>query len=90
MALAQAIDGEVKGSDFVTPLILERGLGNLKLQMVELNGALRVELAKLEGDLTTKIERNISQLFFKMIGLGLTATSINIGAVYFLVLHLKR
>jgi hypothetical protein len=132
-ALAQAIEGEIKGSDLVTKPIFESGIGSVKLEIAELNGALRTELARLDGalrielarlngelktelgrlngefrtelgrlngefrtelggldgKLRTELKHLENRLFGKTVALGLTASSIIIGAVYFLILHLK-
>jgi hypothetical protein len=100
-ALAQAIEGEIRGSDLVTVPIFEAGNGGLKLQMAQLNGELRLELAGIDRELRLELarfERNLkvelsqleSRLFNKTAALGLTAAGMVISAVYFLVLNLRR
>jgi hypothetical protein len=75
--------------------------GGFRADLADLNGAFKTESARLEGNsksdfaefkgaFTTELARTETRLFNKMIGLGLGATSIIVGAVYFLVLNLKR
>ncbi len=73
-ALAQAIEGEIKGSDIVTRPVFDAGVAELKLQMSEI----RIELARLEN-----------RMFNKMVGLGMTSIGLTLTGVYFVVLHLK-
>lgn len=97
-ALAQAIDGEIKGVDYLTAPVFETKLdatlnarnlvtmpvfeaatADLKLKLAQLNGDLRVELARLETRLSNR-----------MVALGMTGTGLIITAVFFLVLNLRR
>jgi hypothetical protein len=68
LALGQAIDEEIKGTQFVTVPLLDLKLAELK-----------IELARLESRLTGK-----------MVAFGLSAMGINITAVFFIVLNLRR
>jgi hypothetical protein len=89
-ALAQAIEGEIKGFDpvteatldarnFVTVPILDARLGELKLQMSKLEGEMRLELARFEN-----------RLFNKMAAMGLSLAGLSLTAVFFMMLNLKR
>jgi len=82
-ALAQAIEGEIKGSDLVTASMLDARnyvtVPDLKARLTELKLSLKLDLSEMENRLTNK-----------MLGFGLSIASLGIAAVYFLVLHLRN
>jgi hypothetical protein len=79
LALGQAIDegieGAQRGTQFVTVPLLDVRLAEIKLQIARME----IGLAKLETRLTNK-----------MLAFGLSAMGINITAVFFIVLNLRR
>jgi hypothetical protein len=82
-ALAQAIEGEVKGSEVLTvPTFearLDSRLDSLKAELRLAIAGVRLESSQMEN-----------RLFGKMVGLALTMAGLTVTAVYFLVLNLKR
>ena len=78
-AIAQAIEAETGPERLVTNESLKLQLGEIKLQLVELENRLNLKMADLETRLSNK-----------MIGYGVTGTGIIITAVFFMVLNLKR
>jgi hypothetical protein len=78
-ALAQAIEGEIKGSELLTVPVFEARLdGRMTEVRLEIAGV-RLELSEVE-----------KRLFTKMVGFGLSMAGLAVTAVYFLVLNLKR
>jgi hypothetical protein len=74
-ALAQAIEGEIKGSDLLTVPVFQQGMASLRL---EISGT------KLE---TSEMEK---RLFHGMVKFGLGLAGITLTAIYFIVLNLRR
>ena len=74
-ALAQAIEGEIKGSDLVTVPVLDARVAELRLDI----SGVRLELSEVE-----------KRMFIRMVGFGLTIAGLVVTAVYFLMLHLQR
>jgi len=74
-ALAQAIEGEIKGSDLVTTPIFNQGIADLRLEI----SGVRLEVSEVE-----------KRLLHGIVKFGLTLAGITLGAIYFMLLNLRR
>jgi hypothetical protein len=74
-ALAQAIEGEIEGSDLVTVPVLNARLAEFRLDLA----GIRLDLSELEKRMSNR-----------MVAFGLTLAGLQTAAVYFMMLHLQR
>jgi hypothetical protein len=74
-ALAQAIEGEIKGSDLVTTPVFNKGIADLRLEI----SGVRLEVSEME-----------KRLLQSMVKFGLGIAGITLTAIYFIVLNLRR
>jgi len=78
-ALAQAIEGEIKGSDLVTTpvfnTVFNKGISDLRLEI----SGVRLEVSEME-----------KRLFHGIVKFGLGIAGITLTAVYFIVLNLRH
>jgi len=77
--LAQAIEGEIKGSDLVTTpvfnTVFNKGISDLRLEI----SGVRLEVSEME-----------KRLFHGIVTFGLGIAGITLTAVYFIVLNLRH
>lgn len=85
VVLGQAIDEEVKASQFITVPILDARLSDLKVRTLELETRLADRISRVE----TSVAQSEFRLFNKVIGAGLVATGIILAAVFFIVQHFR-
>jgi hypothetical protein len=94
-ALARAIDGEIKGVDYLTAPVFETKLNaafDAKLDAT-LNARNFVTMPVFEmglAELKLELARLENRVCNKMVGLGMTGIGLTLTGVYFLVLKLKR
>lgn len=78
-ALAQAIEGEIKGSELLTVPAFETRVDALRGEVMLAISGVKLEMSQMEN-----------RWFNKMLGFGLSMAGLTVTAVYFRVLNLKR
>ena len=74
-ALAQAIEGEIKGSELVTIPVFHKGMGDLRLEI----SGVKLEISEME-----------KRILQSMVKFGLGIAGITLTAIYFIVLNLRH